>query len=76
LQFHWKFSDSNVRILAGCIGDVTFVEQKLELVCGELDERKADKDLLRNALNAVSLRIQISGSANFLQVGKHYANSW
>jgi len=40
-----------------CISNVTFVKQKLVQTCAELDEKKADKEFVLNAIKAVSVYI-------------------
>jgi len=45
---------------AGCVIDVPFVEQKLVGTCNELDEKKADKESILSAVNAVSITACIS----------------
>jgi len=47
-----KFSDSDAH--AGCIRDVAFAEQNLVQTCGELDDKKADKEFVISAVNTVS----------------------
>ena len=41
----------------GCVVDVPFVGQKLVDTCNDLDEKKADKESILNAVNGVSIII-------------------
>ena len=47
------FSDSEAH--AGCVCDVALAEQNLVHTCSELDSKKADKEFVVSAVNAVSV---------------------